>query len=229
MEGNLPSMRLFEREGFELHRKLVMPAIAVRKEVAVPAADKIRSITPRDLETVAELLNQTWRGHDLFEPVSAQWLARTLERVENLDYDNVFVLEDGGRILACAALWDWSRIMRITVLRFNLRMQILLRLLFLTRMLPRFPHPGDTLRQMMLTMIGYRSPADLAPLVKHANNLAWKDDVEQVFCICERKDGLLQSLKGFTRIDTGVNLYVKPLRSGISLTNAPVAMTGFDM
>jgi N-acetylglutamate synthase-like GNAT family acetyltransferase len=229
MEGNLPSMRLFERQGFHLHRRLVMPAIAVRKEVRVHSDENIRSVTSRDLEAVAELLNQTWSGHDLFEPASAERLAHTIERTENLSYNNMFVLENRGRITACAALWDWSKIMRINVLRFTLKMQILLRVLFLTRVLPRFPRPGDILRQMMLTMVGYKSPADLAPLVEHVNNLAWKDDVEQVFCICERKDELLQSLKGFTRIDTGVNLYVKLLHSDISLTDAPVAMTGFDM
>jgi hypothetical protein len=36
-------------------------------------------------------------------------------------------------------------------------------------------------------------------------------------------------MKGFTRVNTGVNLYVKPLRPGISMSDAAVAMTGFDM
>jgi len=95
--------------------------------------------------------------------------------------------------------------------------------------LPKFPQPGDILQQMMLTMIGYHSPAYLSPLVKHVNNLAWRQDVEQVFCICECRDKILESMKGFIRVNTGVNLFVKPLRHGISMTDAPVAMTGFDM
>lgn len=229
MEGNLPSMRLFEREGFRLHRELVMPAIAVFREVEVPRAENIRPITPRDLEAVAELLNQTWQGHELFEPTSAASLAYQIGRIPTLDYSNLLVLEDESRILACVGLWDWSRIMRISVLRLNLRMRILGRLLVLARILPGFPSPGDTLRQMMLTMIGYKSPAHLAPLVKYVNNLALREGIEQVFCICERGDKILESMKGFTRVDTAVNLYVKPLEPSVSIADGPVCMTGFDM
>lgn len=229
MEGNVPSMRLFEREGFHLHRKLVMPAIAVIKEVQVPGSHNIRPITPRDLEAVAELLNQTWHAHDLFEPTSAASLARQIERIATLDYSNVLVFEDEGRVLACLALWDWSKIMRITVLRLNLRMRLLGRVLVLARILPRFPGPGDTLRQMMLTMISSKSSAHLVPLVRYVNNLALREGIEQVFCICERDDKILESMKGFTRVDTGVNLYMKPLEPDVSMTDGPVAMTGFDM
>lgn len=229
MEGNLPSMRLFEREGFYLHRKLVMPAIAARKEVPISRTQSIRTVTRRDLEAVAELLNQTWHGHDLFEPMSADSIAQTFERVENLNTSDMLILEEGGKILACMAIWDWSKIMKINILHLNLRMWILLRLLYFARLLPKFPRSGDTLRQMMLTMIGYHSPENLSLLVKYANNIALSEGVEQVFCICERGDRLLKSLRGLTRVDTGVNLYVKSLQPDVSITDARVAMTGFDM
>lgn len=229
MEGNTPSMRLFEGEGFYLHRKLLMPSIAVTGQEEVPHHASIRCAAPRDLAAVASLLNRTWRQHDLFEPASAASLARQVERTEALDYCDLLMLEDGGRISACVALWDWSKIMRITVLRLNLRMRLLGRFLVGTRRLPSFPGPGDTLRQMMLTMIGYESPAHLVPLLRHVNNLALAEGVEQVFCICERDHRMLESMKGFTRIDTGVNLYVKLLRSDVSMSDATVAMTGLDM
>lgn len=81
MEGNVPSMRLFEREGFHLHRKLVMPAIAVIKEVQVPGAENIRSITPRDLEAVAELLNQTWHLPPVGQRLSSA-VGRAMEAIK---------------------------------------------------------------------------------------------------------------------------------------------------
>jgi N-acetylglutamate synthase-like GNAT family acetyltransferase len=222
-------MRLFERQGFVLHRRLVMPSIAATRELEVPHRENIRLATPRDLGTVADLLNRTWQGHELYEPATAAALARQIERTEALDYGDLLLLEDEGRLVACLACWDWNKIMRITVLRLNLRMRLLGKLLVLTRRLPRFPGPGDTLRQMMLTMIGYASPAHLAPLVRYANNLALAEGVEQLFCICERDDRLLESMRGFIRVDTGVNLYVKPLREDVSMSRSPVAMTGLDM
>ena len=81
----------------------------------------------------------------------------------------------------------------------------------------------------MLTMIGYRSPNCLVRLVKYVNNLAFGEGIEQVFCICEKSDRILQAMKGFPRIDTGIALYMKALKRGVSIADSPVAMTGFDM
>lgn len=222
-------MRLLERRGFYLHRRLVMPSVMARKHLPVPDAARIRNMTPDDAEAVAALIGRTWQGHDLFEPVTAESLARQIERLENLDYRDVIVYEDGDRISACVALWDWSKIMRITVLRFTWKMRLLFRILSLAGVLPRLPKPGDILRQMMLTLIGYASPDPLASLVKHASNLALEKGVEQLFCICPRGSRILESLKGFTRVNTGIHLYVKPLQPGIASGDGPVAITGFDM
>jgi len=82
---------------------------------------------------------------------------------------------------------------------------------------------------MVLTMIGYKSPTHLAPLVKYVNNLALREGIEQVFCICERGDKILESMKGFTRVDTAVNLYVNSLEPSVSIADGPACMTGFDM
>jgi GNAT superfamily N-acetyltransferase len=229
MEGNTPSMRLFENEGFHLHRKLVMPGLTVFRKLEIPGHGNIRPSEPRDLDAVVELINQTWGGYQLFEPTSAASLADQIERIANIDYNDLLLLEDENKILACAALWDWSKIMRITVLRLNLKMRLLGKFLVLTRILPRFPSPGDTFNQMMLTMIGYRTPPDLSVLIKHANNLALEKGIEQIFCICEQKDKLIESMKGFDKVNTGINLYVKIFKPDVMLADFPIAMTGLDM
>ena len=229
MKGNLPSIRLFEREGFQLHRKLIMRAIVVNKEVEVPQKKCIRPITDHDLQAVADLLNKTWEGREFYEPTSAAMLADQIARVPSFDYSNLLVLEDQGHIQACVGLWDWSKIMRITVLRLNLQMRILGRLLVLARILTKFPAPGDTLKQMMLTMIGYRFPDHLVSLVGYINNIARRERIEQVFCICDKGDRILKTMKGFTRVDTRIALYVKPLKPDVLFADGPVAMTGFDM
>jgi hypothetical protein len=36
-------------------------------------------------------------------------------------------------------------------------------------------------------------------------------------------------MKGFTRVDTKIALYIKPLNPDILVADGPVAMTGFDM
>jgi GNAT superfamily N-acetyltransferase len=109
MEGNLPSMTLVESLGFKLHRTLVMPALAIYKEMEVPSKGKIRSMMREDLDTVAKLLNETWQGYDLYEPTSAEGLARFITRTPGYSFDNLLILEDQDEILSCLGFWDWRQ------------------------------------------------------------------------------------------------------------------------
>jgi GNAT superfamily N-acetyltransferase len=232
MEGNIPSMRYIERQGFRHHRTLVMPALAVFKEMEVPSGGTIRSTRPEDLTAIAALLNETWHGFELYEPTSADGLTRFIKRTPAYTFDNLFVLEDKGEILACLGFWDWSQVMRITVEALSVKMRMMGLLLAIARIfrpLPRFLKPGDTLKQMMLTPIGFKDPAHLAALLRHVNNLGLKRGIEQMFSVCERDHALLKGMKGFIRIDTAMNLYTKTLQEDVSLPNKPVFIDGIDL
>jgi RimJ/RimL family protein N-acetyltransferase len=229
MEGNLPSMRLFEGEGFKLHRTLLMAVLPVRKEMEVVSEGKVRPVQSQDLAKVAELLNSTWQGRELHEPTSAETLAQFIRRTPAFSHDNLLVLEEKGEILACLGGWDWSQVMRVTVKAHSRRLRMIGWLLATTRLLPRFPKPGDTMKQMMLTLIGFKEPAHLAVLIRYLNNQALRKGVEQVFCIYERGDMLLKSMKGFIRVNTALHLYTKPLAQNVSMAGGPVFVNGIDL
>ena len=229
MEGNNPSMRLFESQGYVRHRKLVMPGFMPLGKKAIADPHRIRSVTHDDLGAIADLLNRTWEGYELFEPATPSSIAELFERTEALSFQNFFLLEENGEIRGCLAFMDWSEIMEISVLRLNFKMRALGKILTAARILPTFPTAGGTLNQGMLVMMGYRRVEDLAPLMKHVNNVYAPKGIEQVFCVCEPKDPLIQSMKGFVRVNTGVNLFTKKLRSDISIPDNAVAMTGLDM
>jgi GNAT superfamily N-acetyltransferase len=232
MEGNIPSMRYIERQGFRHHRTLVMPTLAVFKEMDVPSGGTIRSARPEDLAPIADLLNETWHGFELYEPTSADGLARFIKRTPAYTFDNLFVLENKGEILACLGFWDWSKVMRITVEALSVKMRMIGLLLAIARIfrpLPRFLKPGDTLKQMMLTPIGFKDPAHLAALLRHVNNLGLQRGIEQMFSVCERDHTLLKGMKGFIRIDTAMNLYTKILQEDVFPSNKPVFIDGIDL
>ena len=232
MEGNLPSMKLVESLGFKLRRTLVMPALVVYKEMEVPSKGKIRPIVQEDLEAVAKLMNDTWQGYELYEPTSAEGLATFIQRIPAYSFDSLLVLEDQGEILACLGFRDWRQIMRITVIERSLKMRMIGSLVDLVgrfRPMPRGVNAGDTLNQIMLTPIAFREPAHLTALLRCMNNRALSSSIEQIFCICESNHPLLNSMKGFIRINTGVNLYIKPLRPNISISDKPVFVNGIDM
>ncbi len=232
LEGNLPGMRLFEGHGFRLHRSLVMPGLAVYKEMDVAATGTIRPIATADLPTVAELLNQTWEGHDLYEPTSADALARFVSRTPEYSFENLLLLEDRGQILACLGFWDWGKLTQITVIAPSRAMRmrgLLMGIAGRLRPMPQFPKAGDQLKQMVLTPIGFKDPRHLAVLLRYVNNQALLAGIQQIFCVCERDHPLLSSMKGFIKVDTDIHLYVKPLQPDFVMGDRPVFLDGIDL
>jgi GNAT superfamily N-acetyltransferase len=232
MRDNKPAMRYVESQGFKLHRTLVMPGIPVFKKMELRLKHAIRPITAEDLEPVAELLNKTWQDFELYEPQSTVGLSQFISRTPAYEFENILVLEDQGEILACLGFWDWSQIVRVTVEALGIKIRMLGLMLRIARVfkgMPKYLKPGDTLKQIMLTPIGFKDPVLLQVLVRYVNNQALLRGVEQIFCICEPRHELLDSLKGFFRFDTAVHLFIKPLQQNIVLTDKPVFINGIDL
>ncbi|MFB0547188.1 MAG: GNAT family N-acetyltransferase [Anaerolineae bacterium] len=234
IEGNRPAMRVVEGQGFKLHRTLVMPTLLVHKQIDVPSEGKVRSIVSEDLVVVAELLNETWEGYDLYEPTSADALSQFVSRTAEYSFDNLLVLEDQSGIVACLGFWDWSRITRITVqaVKLDLKLRMMGLLLDIARNfrpMPRVPRPGDSLKQWVLTPIAFKDPGHLAVLLRYVNNLAIRSDIEQILCICEQDHELLSSMKGFFHADFLMHLYVKPLQQNILIGDKPIFIDGIDL
>jgi hypothetical protein len=97
------------------------------------------------------------------------------------------------------------------------------------RPMPRIPRPGDVLKQIVLTPIGFRDTASLTALLRHVNNRARSQGIEQIFLVCERTHPLLTCLKGFIHIDTLLQLYIKPWREDLLLSDRPVFINGLDL
>jgi GNAT superfamily N-acetyltransferase len=232
MEGNIPSIRHTERQGFQRYRTLVMPCISVFREMEVRADGEVRTILPGDLPAVAALINDTWRDYEFYEPLTAEDLDARIARVPGYSYDNLFVLEKGGELLACLGFWEWSSVMKVTVQALSRKMRVMnlvLDTVGLFRPVPVPPKPGSLLKQVVLTPLGFRETKHIAALLRHLNNRALKGGIEQIFLICERGHPVLDGLKGFTHIDTDMHLYVKPLKEGLILSGRPVFIDGLDL
>ena len=231
MEGNEPSIRLFDSQGFKLHRTLVMPTVFSYKAIERPSVGQIRPINPKDMATVAELLNETWKGYDFYEPYSAESLARLIDRTPAFTFNDFIALEDHGEILACLGAWDWSQITKLTVKALSLRLKmiaLIIDLASLFRAMPRSVKPGTTLKQWCLTLIGFKAPEHLATLLRYMNNLAMKRGIAQIFCVCEQDHEILNTLKGLFHINVGVHLYVKSFKGELDAKNR-VFLNGIDL
>jgi len=232
IEGNKPSIRYIERQGFKRHTTLVMPTIPVFKEMAFTYKGNIRNIVPEDLPAVSKLTNDTWRGYELYEPMTAEEFNRLIKRTPEYDHNNIFVLEEDGEIMACLGFWDWSRITRVSVKAFTLKMSaisFLLNVLRVFRPMPQIPKPGDLLKQIVLTPIGFKDTTYLTTLMRYVNNKAYTEDIGQICLICEKDHPLLISLKGFIHIDTMIHLYIKLWHESPPASGKPVFINGLDL
>lgn len=230
--GNLPSMRYVSRESFQHHRTIVMPGIAVFKDMPVESSHKIRTAVAGDLPAIAGIINETWQKYELYEPKSAEQLLHFINRTPGYDLDNLFLLEESENILACLGFWDWSRVMRIKVEQLNTKMKLVKLLADLARFFrptPSMPQTGELLKQIMLTPIGFKHPKYLAPLLKHINNLARQKAIGLIYCVCEQGHPLLSSMRGFARMDTPIHVYVKYLLGNAILGNKPLFIDGIDL
>lgn len=231
MEGNKPSIQFFESQGFTRYRTLVMPTVFSYKAVEMAPVGQIRPISPKDMATVAELLNETWKGYDFYEPHTAESLGRFIDRTPAFTFNNFLVLENRNEILACLGAWDWSQITRLTVkaLSFRLRMiTLIMDLASLFRPMPRPVKPGTTLKQWGLTLIGFKAPEHFATLVRFMNNLAMDKGIDQILCVCERDHEILNALKGLFHVNVGVHLYVKSFDREFETENR-VFLNGIDL
>jgi GNAT superfamily N-acetyltransferase len=229
---NLPAQKLFEGQGFGRHRDLFIPNLLIYKNMDLPGAGTISPLEPQDLAPVAALLDETWRGHDLYAPTSAQALEQYIQRIPAYDQDNLLLLRQGGEIVACLGYWDWNKITQVTVKSLNLQLRLLgwaLGVIRRLRPMPRMVWPGQTMKQWALTPIAFKQPRHLAALLRRVNNLALQRSVEQLTFIGEKDHAMFQSIQGFFKADVQACLYVKTLDPGVSLSDAPVYIDGIDL
>ena len=225
-------MRYIEHRGFKLHRTVVMPGLSIYKEMVVSSGRNVRHAQSQDLTELSDLLNETWHDYELYEPATGEGLAQFISRTPGYNIDNILVFEKGGKILACLGYIDWSQVMRITIESMSLKMRtmgLMLKIAGVFRSMPKFVKPGDTLKQLMLTHIGFKDPIYFSMLLKHLNNQMLQRGIEQIFCICEKNHAISKSIKGFIRIDTAINLYVKRLQGQGLSEDKPVSINGVDM
>jgi len=232
MEGNKPSMRYIERRGFKRHRTVVMPSIAVFKEMDINHKGNIRSISNEDLPAVADLLNNTWQEYEFYEPMTGEELDKVIKRIPGYNINNIFILEEGREIKACLGFLDWSKVTEVIVQTFSLKMKVIISILNLLRViipLPAPPKRGSLLKQIVLTPIGFKDIRALTALLKYINNMAYSEGIQQIFFVCERGHPMLGSLNGFIHIDTQMYMYIKPYHENVSLGSKPVFINGLDL
>lgn len=100
-------------------------AVTVQHYPSAPAAGDttgIRRVRPGDVPACVDLINRTHHGQDLFRPYTVDFFEHRMNDggwgpkpdwwVRVYGWDDHWVVEDAGRVVACAGLWDRGRHLR---------------------------------------------------------------------------------------------------------------------
>jgi ribosomal protein S18 acetylase RimI-like enzyme len=232
MHGNEPSMRLVEELGFTRARSLIMSCLLVYRQIQNKRLHDVKPATPDDLEQVVRLINKTWKGYELFQPLTTNDLQTFLDRTPGHGIENLLLLRDQGNLAACIGFWDWSSIAQITMVSVSRNLQflgIVSDLIRPFRAMPASLKPGKELKQWMVTPIGFKEPSHVETLLKFLNNQALNRGIEQIFCIYEPTHKFSTAIKDFFKADTPMYLYSKQLQSDVLLSFNPIFIDGVDL
>lgn len=175
MAENLPSIALFKRLGFQnLHDfTLFNVPLYDRKE---HITCKTREMTSSDVSQVVGLINDQYRNRDFYTPLTEDDFLKKTKQLTDYGLHNIHVVEAADRILACAGLWDYSRILRAKVLRITTKLKMMsyaLRFLNLFTDTMKLPSVGEPFRLMYVRDFAYADKLNLVDeLIKHCLNIA---------------------------------------------------------
>jgi len=138
MEDNTPSAGLFQNLGYNRIRDLTLWTVPLYKR-SKTTQGTIREMTGEDLPKVVELINDYYNNYDFFTPICEDEFADRMIRLRKYGLRNMLVAESEEGIVACAGLWDYSDILRPSVLRLRMNLRILSRVLRILNLFTNAP------------------------------------------------------------------------------------------
>lgn len=121
----MPSMNLFSEMGFKLTKDCTVFSLTVYKKQKLVEEVTVRSMEQTNIEKVVSMINDMYHDYDFFRPFQSEDFAEHLKRMPFYDLRNILVFEDGEDIKACLGYWDYNKVMKFIVQKFNWRMRIL--------------------------------------------------------------------------------------------------------
>ncbi|UCD96297.1 MAG: GNAT family N-acetyltransferase [Candidatus Bathyarchaeota archaeon] len=214
MEDNLPSLNLFWKMGFKRVRDCRVLNLIANSEQKVTKQENIRKMESGDINAVTNLINETFRDHDFFQPLTEKELTDCIDRMPHFDLQDILVYDDAEGISACLGCWDYNKIRKYIVEKFSWKMRIqisLLRLASIFTPMPAIRQPGERLLSYNLFLPAFRDPESLTELVKSAIEKAAENQITILNIPLDPESHVTPILSQFRHLKTKLHFLIKPL------------------
>lgn len=215
-EANRASKSLFERLGYREVLQAKQCSKSAFKKAGLQEGSSIARISGSDLPEAVGLINDFNSGRLHFLPFSPGAFEARLSSIPGYGRESIWAAKDGGRIVACAGLWDISALEEVYYAREPLQYRILGKLFGILGhlvKLPRIPAQGERFKLLQLVDHAFLPQAAeaMAGLLGHLNNLLLERGDDAMLTLLAPDDPLLDVFKRLKPQVESWSVYAKPL------------------
>jgi len=227
MEGNTPSSELFQSLGYDRVRDFIFWTVPIYKR-RTTMDGTIREMTAEDQPAVADLMNDYYQDHDFYEGETEDKFANRMALLRKCGLRNMLVAESERRIVACAGLWDYSSILRPSILRLTVKLRILssvLSFLSLFTYTPKLPAVGELFKLSYVIDFANAkgSLSQVENLIKHCLDLARSYGSHFLCFPLDASDPRRKLISKHHAIPVNYHLYGKGLKRNVTWHSSAVS------
>jgi N-acetylglutamate synthase-like GNAT family acetyltransferase len=232
MEENYPSIALFKRLGFQSIHDLMLLNIPLYKRQE-QISSKVREMTADDVPSVVDLINDHCRNHDFFVPLSVDNFLNRTRQLTDYGFKSIQIVEVENQIVACAGLWDYSKILRTSVLRVTARLKMLtyiLRFANLFTSTMKLPSVGEPFKLMYVTDFAFTAEANsVRELIKHCLNLSYNCGCNFLVFPLDPLNTAIPLITKYRPIRISYHIYAKNLKGKALSTQRMIYVDATDL
>lgn len=208
IEQNDASQTLSEKLGYSNMGEFKSFAISVYKKTNMTQKFEIARINKNDIPDVVNLINSFYTGRAHFIPYTSESFESYVNGIPAYGLENFWVVKDGGKIVACAGLWDWSVLGDFCYIKVPFIwkvMRAVFGFLSLFSKMPKIPAEGEYFKTHYITDHAFepKSSDAMLNLIGHFNNILFDAKRDFFVVMLDPSDPLFEKIKKFKpQIDT---------------------------
>ena len=214
-EDNTPSINLFSKMGFKKVKDCATFSLMTYRKQRIVREANIRKMEKNDISRVANLINEMYQNYDFFTPFKTRDFIEYVGRMPYFDFQNIFVFKDNEGIRACLGYWDYNKVRKYIIQKFNWKSKaqiFLMRLMGLFTKMPNIPTQGEPLLSYNLTTLAYKDSESITELIKYMVNLALENEISFLHIPLDPESQTATVLSQFRHTKMKLHFFIKSLR-----------------
>jgi len=138
-----------------------------------------------------------------------------------------------NQIVACAGLWDYSKIFRASVLRVTAKLKTLMHILNFVNLFTntmKLPSVGEFFRVMFVTDLAFTGGGDsVKELIKRCINVSYECGCNFLAFPLDPLDPAIPLIEKYRPVKTSYNIYAKSLKAKTLNTQRMVYVDAMDL